>query len=80
MWIVKTSCHQNLSHFQLKTVLQCKENVATWKPFSFSVNKLHSNRFVSNGDPSYERLHILCLRWVRDVKLLHDSGHRQMEL
>ena len=70
---------QNLSHSQLKTVLKCKVNVASWKSDSFSVNKLHSNGSVRNDDPSYERLHILCPRWVRDVKLLHDSGHQRFK-
>ena len=70
---------QNLSHSQLKTVLKCKVNVASWKSDSFSVNKLHSNGSFRNDDPSYERLHILCPRWVRDVKLLHDSGHQRFK-
>ena len=69
-----------MSHFLVKTVLQCKVNVELENlTHQFSVNKLHSNRSVRNGDPSHERLHILCLRWERDVKPLHDSGHQQME-
>ena len=55
-------------------VVVCMNSLISMMEESLPVYKLHSDSSVRNSDTSRKVLHILRIRRIRNLKLLHDSG------